>query len=373
MMVDSILVVDDNITNIEMAISLLTPLDYQISFAMSAKEAFEYLEDHDVDLVLLDLEMPDMDGFEMSVRLREDGFTAPIIFSTNRNDSGQIMQAFESGGNDFVTKPFKPTVLIARIKHQLELKKTKEALSAKVESELAKQKALEHCMIDQGKLAQMGEMFVMITHQWIQPLSAITLTCTKAEVDINMDHCSPDRMLETIHDITMYCEHLTHTISDFKLFFKAEKRFVVVNIAEIIDRVLLLAQQRIDYLDVNVFYDPTIIIKINTVKNELIQAMLIIIQNALDVFEEQKTSDPTLTVDITEDDVYVMVDIKDNASGIPLEIIDRIFEPNFTTKGEGGSGIGLYMCQVIVEDHCNGKLEVSSDHRGSTFTITLPK
>ncbi|MCK5687552.1 response regulator, partial [bacterium] len=124
----TILIVDDTKDNINILLSLLD--DFDLLVALNGKKALSLIQKHDVDLILLDIMMPDMDGYEVCQKLKsqEETKDIPILFITAKTDEKSIEKAFESGGMDFVTKPFKPKELLARVKIQLELRKTLKAL-----------------------------------------------------------------------------------------------------------------------------------------------------------------------------------------------------------------------------------------------------
>jgi DNA-binding response OmpR family regulator len=371
-MKESILIVDDQLANIQLAASLLAHLEYEIHHAPSAKDAFKILKTENIDLLLLDFNMPDMDGFETCLHLREEGYTLPIIFLTANDDPESIVQAFESGGNDYVLKPFKSFELIARVENQLSLKRMRDKLTLDIKTEVAKKMEMEHLLVEQTKMAQVGEMFSMITHQWRQPLSAITLACTKAEVQMDLENYSQDSCRETLHDITKYASHLSNTIEDFKSFFKPTKNFKIFSLLGIVKKALSLNHERFSFAEVTVKLDERVHLQVRTIENELIQVLLTLFQNSLDAFEANEIKHPHLSIMFRELDGEIEMIIQDNAGGIQLDDLDQIFEANVSTKGSKGSGMGLYMCRLMIENHCHGSISVENEGVGARFSIVLP-
>jgi C4-dicarboxylate-specific signal transduction histidine kinase len=372
-MKETILIVDDNLTNIQLAASLLVHMDHELVFATSAAEAFSILKEQEIDLMLLDLMMPEMDGFEACLHLREAGYSLPIIFLTAQNDSSSIVKAFESGGNDYVFKPFNSLELIARVENQLALKRMRDKLSLEVEKEVKKKREMEHLLVESSKMAQMGEMFSMITHQWKQPLNAITLACTNAEIKMELGTYNTDESLGLLQDITSYANHLAGTISDFKSFFKPTKEFTLLYVSDIIQKALTLNKERLALSEVSVVFNSDDAIQVSSIENEIIQVLLILFQNSLDAFEEGFIVNPKIEIELLDDIDSVKIEIKDNAGGIEDEHIESIFNANFTTKGDDGSGIGLYMCYLMIHQHCKGEISVANIDGGACFSISLPK
>jgi PleD family two-component response regulator len=131
----AILIVDDNRNNIELVNSILKKRNYDIYTALSGKKAFEILASTRIDLVLLDVMMPEMDGFEVCVQMKKDAKykEIPVIFLSAHNNSDAVVKGFEVGGADYIPKPFHNEELIARVKHHVELKQTKELIQKQLE------------------------------------------------------------------------------------------------------------------------------------------------------------------------------------------------------------------------------------------------
>jgi PAS domain S-box-containing protein len=237
----------------------------------------------------------------------------------------------------------------------------------------------DQLLIQQSKLASMGEMIANIAHQWRQPLSIISTSATGIKMQKEMgilDDISEIKSLEIINENAQY---LSNTIDDFRDFFKKSKTKNSVNLNNLIDKTLKLILTRLKNKNITIINNSTDI-KFETYESEMIQVFMNIINNSVDAFEN-KTYNKYLFLEAYESNDNIFIKIKDNAGGIEENIINRIFEPYFTTKdSKQGTGIGLYMCNEIIVKHLNGKIFATNEsfeyegnkYKGSQFTIELP-
>ncbi len=244
-------------------------------------------------------------------------------------------------------------------------------LEKKVISEVEKQRIQEKMLIQQSKLASMGEMLGNIAHQWRQPLNALGLNIQNIEFlfyDNNLDKESLSKIVEESKTLT---KSMSKTIDDFSNFYKPNKKKHLFNLDDTISEVLSLFKIKIGNYPIDIKRESTLEKSVFGFNNELMQVLLNILLNAKDSFEENKIASPSIEIRIYEENSYGCISIKDNSVGIPKEYIDKIFEPYFTTKFNG-TGIGLYMSKVIIEQNINGELLVESSDKGTTFYIKVP-
>lgn len=237
----------------------------------------------------------------------------------------------------------------------------------------------ELLLIQQSKLASMGEMIANIAHQWRQPLSIISTSATGIKIQKEMgllDDISEIKALETINENAQY---LSNTIEDFRDFFKKSKIKSFVNLDNLLEKTLKLILTRLKNKEITIIKN-NLDIEFETYEREIIQVFMNIVNNSIDAFEN-KNYDKFIFFETEKLENKIIIKIKDNAGGIDENIIDRIFEPYFTTKeAKQGTGIGLYMCNEIVVKHLNGKIIVSNESFeyknqkciGSQFIIELP-
>lgn len=224
----------------------------------------------------------------------------------------------------------------------------------------------------QTRQAQMGEMISMIAHQWRQPLAIINAITSQMRLQELMKEENDPLLIENLIKIEEQSVHLSRTITDYRDFFRPDKPKELFYISTLIDHALSLIDHTLKNYGITIqkvlVQDPKLI----TYRNELLQVLIALLKNALDAFGENHVSQGTITIGINQDDHFVIVSIHDNAGGIAPDIMKKLFIPYFTTKHKSGTGLGLYMSKVIIEEHCAGVLEVSSEENVTTFIIKLP-
>ena len=232
-----------------------------------------------------------------------------------------------------------------------------ELLALQIKEEEKKSRAAQDMMQRQSRLAQMGEMLSMIAHQWRQPLSAITATSGAISVKARLKKLDLDTAVELSNKIQKFSQHLSSTIDDFRDFFKANKIKKETNFKKITDDVLGIVKCALEDKKVEIVLDVKSYENFVSYENELKQVLLNLIKNSEDALMENKITKPTIAIEITEKRLSIF----DNAGGIKEEIIDKIFDPYFSTKSKkDGTGLGLYMSKIIVEEHCEGTLSVKN-------------
>jgi len=256
----------------------------------------------------------------------------------------------------------------------LELEEINTYLESKVKKEVEKNREKDNQMIQQSRMAQMGEMMSMIAHQWRQPLSAISATAIAIKLTVELDKLDTDELLTRVTNISSYAQHLSSTIDDFRDFFKPHKNKIEISYCDIIDGVLDIIKVSIENKNIKLILETECKESFLTYANELKQVVLNLIKNAEDVLLDKEIENPYIKVKTFQDEDNYILKVCDNAGGIPNKIIDKVFDPYFSTKMEkGGTGLGLYMSKTIVEEHCNGKLTVVNGDEGAIFTIAIKK
>jgi len=214
----------------------------------------------------------------------------------------------------------------------------------------------------------------MIAHQWRQPLSAISSTVQGLHLKLTLKKYDEVLFLEKLMDVNRYAQYLSQTIDDFRHFFKTSKEKNQVTLEEVIEKVLSLIHVTLENKKITLIMDFQSNEFLMTYSNELMQVLLNLIKNAEDALVENQIDHPWIKIATSKNETHVMLSISDNAGGIPPEILTRIFEPYFSTKTQkDGTGLGLYMSQKIIEEHCSGSLCASNSSSGAVFTIQLPR
>jgi len=246
-------------------------------------------------------------------------------------------------------------------------------LEDKIKIEVQKNREKDKYLFQQSKLASMGEMIVNIAHQWRQPLNRIILSAQIIDKEVKINYSSPDSIIkDKIVDINKNINYMSNTIDDYLNYFHPDKEKKVFYFSTSIDNALELIQSRTKNIQINTNINKYYNIK--GFENEFTQIILVILNNSLD--QQELTNPVDFYIEITVEligNTYEII-ISDNGGGIPLEIIDKIFEPYFSTKFRTeGSGIGLHMAKMIIEQSMHGKISVHSHNSVTTFKIQLNK
>ena len=227
----------------------------------------------------------------------------------------------------------------------------------------------------QSRFAAMGEMIAMIAHQWRQPLTGISMTTNNMLLDVELEDIDPKRFTTNLETISKQITYLSETIDDFKDFFKSNKKFEALDLTNLIQESCNIIQTTLAKNNISIHQKETYNLqKITTIKNDIVQIILNIIKNAMDAYIENEISPRDIYVSITQNSKNTIIKITDNAGGIPQDIINKIFDPYFSTKqSKNGTGLGLYISKMIIQDHLNGDLLVNVKDNSTTFSIIIPK
>ena len=254
-----------------------------------------------------------------------------------------------------------------------ELKELNEFLEIKVQEKLDELLKRDRMLEAQSKQAVMGEMISMIAHQWRQPLSTITLQISQLQFKKMLgEEASSDDIDKVLTQISNSVIYLSDTIDDFLTYFHPDKDADEIELHNLLQKAVNLALPKAKKIGVDIIVEKEYDIGLVTYINEFVQVVLNIINNAVDALEESKKDELKIKIMTQMQGDMIVINIIDNANGISDENILHLFEPYFSTKGKNGTGLGLYMSQMIVQKQLNGTLDVSSSSNGSVFTITIP-
>lgn len=235
-------------------------------------------------------------------------------------------------------------------------------------------KKKDELMMVQSRHAAMGEMIGMIAHQWRQPISIISMIANNILLDAALNNFDVNKAESYSKDIIEQTQHLSKTIDDFRNFFKPDKSVLNINLKHVMEEVFSIVKDSLknNSIKFNISYESETEIK--GYPRELMQVFVNIINNAKDALVFKKVKDAFIEVNVYEDDKYINTKICDNGGEIPKDILFKIFDPYFTTKDEKtGTGLGLYMSKMIVEDHLKGIIDVVNIKNGVCFIVRLPK
>ena len=378
-----ILVVDDSAVVRSYIEDILKNRNYQIITSSNGADAITILEqDPTISMLTLDLEMPQMDGKDVVFELRhkEKFFNLPILILSGTKDKDLIVRTIKNGANDFMKKPFSIEEFVLKCESLINLASTQNEiyllnknLEERVKLELEKNREKDKVMIQQSRLASMGEMISNIAHQWRQPLSSLSLIVQDVHDAYQHDELDREYLDNATDSSIRIIDFMSKTIDDFRNFFKPNKSKSIFKINELIDETLELvnATFRSKEITVKKFLLENDA-KVLGYPNEFSQVILNILKNAQDILTERDVKNRLVVVKSSIKKDRVIISIEDNAGGIKLENIHKVFDPYFSTKHKAqGTGIGLYMSKQIIESHMRGILNVKNSETGAIFEIKL--
>lgn len=431
--VETILVIDDSPTNLEILHDVLGGAGFEVLVEMDGISGIEQVESNPPDLILLDVMMPKMDGFETCRRLQANPSTKhiPIIFITALTEAEEKVKGLQLGAVDYITKPFEQNEVLARINLHLklcklnsELDKQKQELEIRVkERTIELSRALEELkqtqlqLVQTEKISSLGQLVAGVAHEVNNPIGFISTnlhyanqyiedllrlvqlfqkSCSNpgAEVEeqieiMDLQHIQKDlpKLMSSMKLGTDTIKGIMQSLRNFSRTDGENKKFV--DIHEGIEATLMILQHRLKAYPkrpaIKVIKNYSILPKIKCYPGQLNQVFMNLLANAIDVLEESMIDSQNLSSDnmITNPQIHiatsidkhqVTIKIADNGKGMPESIRSDIFQAFFTTKPEGkGTGLGLSISYQIITENHGGNLEcISSPGKGTEFLIQIP-
>ena len=366
--IPTILIVDDNEINIDVLLGALS--NYDLIPALSGKAALEIIEEEKVDLILLDIMMPSLDGFQVCKKIKNNPkySNIPIIFLTAKNNTEDIKKGFEYGAIDYITKPFNPIELNIRINTHIDLISYKNNLEKRVAQEIEANKIQQQILFQKSKQAEIGELLMHISHQWKQPLSELgsinTFQVGKLEYNPSVDIDEYKGYLAKNAQIISF---MSDTMETFQNFYQPNQEAQYFDLNKAVDIAVNIVAATFDYNNINLdIVRDKKEYKIYGIINEYAQIILSILNNAKNIFIKREVKNPKITISIREDNSDIVVTIVDNGGGIPKSNND-IFSP-FVSYSDS-TGIGLYLVKAICKKNA-WKIEGKNYKDGAKFILT---
>ncbi len=272
--------------------------------------------------------------------------------------------------------------ILATIYRAVLFKKANKELEKRVAYEIEQNEKKNQILLQQSKMAAMGEMLENIAHQWRQPLSTISVSASGMQLKKEMNILSDDDFNDSINHIKQSVSYLTQTIEDFRNFVYQEKSMEAFKVKDAVRKTLQILMPSFSKHNI-ILIEEYEDIEIFSYENDLAQCLMNILTNSKDALKDLADDEKKLiSIRVYSLEKYVKISICDSAKGIKNEIITRVFEPYFTTKHKSqGTGIGLYMSKNLIEQNLKGQISVENkeftceneNYFGACFEISIPK
>lgn len=260
-----------------------------------------------------------------------------------------------------------------RKKAEEELKNFNTNLETEISSKIQEIHYKDAMLLEKTKLAAMGEMIGAIAHQWRHPLSILHINLETLEDHYDEGKIDKTFLKQHIQKNSGIIQYMSKTIDDFQNFYKIDKEKVQFDVMEKIESALALQLNLLEKNNIKIIKEGESF-TVCGYPNEFQQVILNIISNAKDALLEKKIKEPYIKIKVYSNDAEGSIAICDNAEGIEVEKLAKVFEPYFTTKDDkGGTGLGLYISKIIIEKNMHGHLSISNKDAGSEILITLKK
>lgn len=373
-----ILVVDDTLKNIQLGINLLKDNPaYSLIFATSGQQALDRVKEYTFDLILLDIIMPDMDGYEVCKKLKEDPLTAkiPVIFLTAKVEQDDIIRGFDVGGVDYVTKPFNPRELRARVNTHLNLKYL-------CEKEI---ECRERRLLQLQKLESIGLLAGGLTHDFNNLLAIITGISDSIERQLSKEAVDVSKLGQRFEIIRQSGQFAAKLISHLIGLADEERNHVgVVDLNEIVSDIHAICIHSFSKdiaIELNTHPAQALISGNPSQLEQLLLNLMINAKHAMTIMRPDNNSKGSgkLKVTVTEGDTLAeqscwALIVEDDGVGISDESRAKIFEPFYSTKSNSSnSGLGLSIVKDVVENHQGNITVTSVVNQGTTFRVDFPK
>jgi len=263
------------------------------------------------------------------------------------------------------------TEIKERREAEAQLQLLNRTLEQRVQEEVAKNRDKDHVIIQQSRLAAMGEMVHNIAHQWRQPLNSLALLLSNMRDDVRLGGATPESIDRDMGRARRLIEKMSTTIDEFRDFFRPDREAVDFDLARATWEALSLVDAALRYNRIMASSDLTENLTATGFPSQFSQAVLNLLVNAKEAIVARRKEAGEIYVRLVAQGDHAVLTVEDNGGGIPAEVLPRIFEPYFTTK-EQGSGIGLYMVKMIIEKNMGGEVQAENTPQGARLTVRIP-
>lgn len=374
---NKILLVDDDLKNLQVAMSILK--DYNVIYAQSGEKALELIEKNRFDLILLDVVMPIMNGYEVCSIIKKDEKSKkiPVIFLTVKDDEKDIVKGFELGAVDYITKPFYSEVLLKRVEVHLklasvinEIEQINANLSEIVNEQVKELRQKDEIIVQQAKISAIASVIDIISSQWRKPLDKIKLYLQSLDFKfLNLEEFKDD---DTFRKTLKQVNKLDETMLDFHKFFNNQKNKEDVNIKVALDNSIFLFKEQISDLNVNVNIQGDNLLTLNMVFDEMKHIFSKLINKSLSNFKNNRLLENKF-INISFENIKnsIFITYEDNSKIYDEKEIENFFNIESSIK-QDNFDLGFYLVKVFVEKNF-GILMLKKSDDGIKYIIRFDK
>lgn len=381
-----VLAVDDVPANLALLEAILDPLDCELVTAPNGVRALQALEQHEFAVLLLDVQMPGMDGYELARRVRQSTVhcDVPIIFVTaSAQDNDAVRRGYELGAVDYLFKPVDPAILWCKVRVFLDLYLGKARITrakAELEDAYRELKTTQAQLVQSAKMASLGTLVAGIAHEINNPLAYCLGHVQTALSDVTRardslppgDGLAPGciRAVQRLEQTAVGLSRIRDLVVKLRTFSRLDEgERKSVDIRDSIESVIAMLEHRFrGRVVVTTEFGPPSTLECQP--GSFNQAVMNLLSNAIDAIDGAGTVHISCGADAAGQ--HYLVRVEDSGGGIPPELLERVFEPFFTTKGVGdGTGLGLAITYAIAEAH-GGSLTLENGERGVIATLIIP-
>lgn len=425
----NVLIVDDSCSARKLLRITFEHYNCAVVEAFDGQDGLEQATRHKPDIIISDALMPRMDGFQLlrALKATPELASIPFIFySATYTGEQESKLAFSLGAEAFVPKPVEPELLwqktcavmqswqerqltprqqpagesneqylsdysrivatkleekvreleealLLREKAEEELRTVNAGLEERIAREVEKNREKDHIMAHQARLAAMGEMLSNIAHQWRQPLNNISLIVQNLYLEFSDGTLDNETFSANVAECMKHLSYMSRTIDNFRAFYHPDQNRQLFSLCSVTTDTIALVREDLEAHGINIQAAAECGAQVNGFRNEFTQVLLNIIVNAKEALLTRQTPSPCIRITCVQHAGKALVTITDNGGGIAPDIMERIFDPYFTTHFMSpGAGMGLYIAKVIIEKHMQGSISIRTTATDTEVSIELP-